>query len=154
MTSKTNLTFTLVILTVFAVLLPCLADEFYDTVIVKPDKIILTTEGTAENTIQVNIPMSVGTDISLFEATFTIDGTDFLAVDFEYCAIDDILHVFFDREDIVGYLLGEDVDLVEVTVTGSFNDGFMDIYFDGIDEVEVITPIEDTQYQNKEHKKE
>ena len=154
MTPKINLSFALMVLIAFVTIQPCSAAD-YETVIMKPYKIILTTEGASDNTIQANIPMAVGIDISDFQAYLTLAGTDIEAVGFDYCPIDDILHVYFDRLEVVEFLIAEDISgELEVTVWGSFFDGFTDITFDGKDDVELVTPIEDTQYQNKEHKKE
>ena len=67
MTPKINLSFALMVLIAFVTIQPCSAAD-YETVIMKPYKIILTTEGASDNTIQANIPMAVGIDISDFQA--------------------------------------------------------------------------------------
>ena len=125
----------------------CLAEEV--NVTIKPYRIILTDTGNSE-TIQALIPMVIAGGISEFQATLSFEGFDgeIETDDFYYCAIDDILHVYFNRSQVIDHLLNKVSGRTKAVVAGSFKADDREIEFFGDDWVEVVKPKVDTRYRN------
>ena len=126
----------------------CLAEEV--NVTIKPYRIILTDTGNSE-TIQALIPMVIAGGISEFQATLRFEGFDgeIETDDFYYCAVDDILHVYFNRSQVISFLSEKKVSgRTKALVEGSFKADNKEIEFFGDDYVEVVKPKEDTRYRN------
>ena len=143
---KAMLVFLLLFATVGAQL--CLAEEV--NVTIKPYRIILTDTGNSE-TIQALIPMVIAGDISEFQATLSFAGADgeIETTNYYYCIIDDILHVYFNRSQVISHLKENYVSgRTEATVEGSFLVDGEETRFIGNDDVEVVTPKDDTRYRN------
>lgn len=118
-----------------------------ETVNISPFKIILNADGNSED-IQARIPMVIaaGNSITDFEASLRIDNANdtVVAIDFYYCAIDDILHIYFDRKEVLQYLKDNEIKgEVTAAVWGSFYDFDNLVEFSGYDDVVVIDPDED-----------
>ena len=139
--------FCLLLVTLFAAQ-PCLAAELVN-VSIEPNQIILNAEGNSAKgqsdkiqAIQASIP---GTGmVKECDATLTIDGQSVTTDTFHYCAFDDILHIKFDREDVLAALEGKgtpegvlytaDVSATIINPTGDSKD------LEGSSEVKVIDP--------------
>ena len=115
-----------------------------DIVNISPFKIILNADGNSDD-IQAKIPMALPAgEITGFEASLRIDSADEILItsDFYYCAIDNILHVYFDRKTVLDYLKDNKIEgkglLAEVW--GDFYVGAEPFEFEGDDIVEVLDP--------------
>jgi hypothetical protein len=122
---------------------------------IEPQKIILT-DSSRDDTIQASIPMQISTTISDFEATLSFDGKGQIkATGYKYCYIDDILHIYFDKKEVVKFLSDNDISgKVTASVSGSLMDGIESVTFSGDDKIEVVEPIEDTRYRKSKDTKE
>ena len=129
-----------------------LSDVINVRVNISPFKIILNADGNSED-IQARIPMVLpaGGSITEFDAAlwFNSETEEILAEGFYYCAIDDILHVYFDRTDVLDYLRGnkEIEDKVVANVWVGFFNGYDYVELSGFDVVEVIDPDHRNQPQ-------
>ena len=114
-----------------------------DTVNISPFKIILNADGNSDD-IQARIPMALpGGEITDFEASLLIgDAPEVLVTtDFFYCAIDDIMHIYFDRKAVLDYLKDYEIEgKVIAQVWGDFFVGGEPVDFEGDDIVEVLDP--------------
>lgn len=135
--------FVLITSTVFAVD----AEDFQ----VQPDKIVLNSiKGTAD-TIKVSFPYSsIVTDVELFIIRFGDDelcpdeeDCDEVLYGFKYCPDDDILHIYFPKDVVIGFLgdhgiVGDDVG-VYLEVDIYYEDLLIEQY-KGNGTVEVVNP--------------
>ena len=132
--------FCLLLVTLFAAQ-PCFAVG----VQIQPDQIILNAggKGTSEGdqTIQASI---AGTGmVKDCSATLTIDGEEVSTIKFHYCVLDDILHIKFDREDVLDILEGKGTPegvLYIATVSATINATEDPEDLEGSAEVLVIDP--------------
>ncbi len=108
------------------------------TVRVEPDKIVPNAwKGKAED-LQVSVLISVSS-VEEFAASISIEGGDPIpAVGFDYCAIDDVLHIYFDKDAVIQQILAENLDgEVVVSLNCSFWDGDNEVFIVGSDAIEV-----------------
>ena len=111
---------------------------------ISPFKIILNADGSSDD-IQAKIPMALPAgEITDFEASLLIGDADEILItsDFYYCAIDNILHIYFDRKTVLDYLKDNEIEgkgLI-AEVWGSFYVGDEYVEFEGDDIVEVLDP--------------
>ena len=143
MSKKIN-SLTLVLLLVSVVAQISLAD----TVNIDPHKIILN-DSTKNDTIQASIPMQISSTISNFNATISFNGKgEIKATSYKYCNVDDMLHIYFDKEEVVKFLSDNNISgQVTASVSGSLMDGDKSVTFSGDDKIEVVEPKEDTRYR-------
>ena len=121
-----------------------LSDIINVRVNINPFKIILNADGNSDD-IQAKIPMALPAgEITDFEATLLIDkvGEGVITFDCYYCAVDNILHVYFDRETVLGYLRDNGIEGkgLPAEVWGSICVEGQCIDFEGEDRVEVLGP--------------
>ena len=143
----------LVLLLVSVIAQISLAD---DKVKIEPQKIILN-DSTRDETIKASIPMQLSSTISKFNATIKFDEEgDIKAKSYKYCAIDDILHIYFNKQEVIKFLSDNNISGKKVTasVSGSLMDGDKKVTFSGEDEIEVVKPKEDTRYRKAKDTKE
>jgi hypothetical protein len=114
---------------------------FAETVNVQPDKIVLNSEKGEADTIQVSVPIRVAKVEDLVASISIGGGKEIFSVGFYYCAIDDILHIYFEKDEVIGNIRENNLEgLVEVSLQGSFNNGDDVQYINGFDIVEVFDP--------------
>ena len=117
---------------------------FADNIVqVQPYKIVLNSiKGTAD-TIQVSVPISV-VKVEDLEASISIGGGEGISsVGFYYCAIDDVLHIYFDKDEVIEYIMDNGIEgEVEAYLNGSFNNGDEVVDINGSDIVEVHNPTQ------------
>lgn len=148
---KTDLRLTVYCLLLSAVLFVFPGQILSDTVKVNisPFKIILNADGSSDD-IQAKIPMALpaGGSITEFGATLRFNGEDeeIPTESFYYCAVDDILHVYFNRKAVLEYLNFYEIqDKVVAEVWVGFFDGYEYVEFEGDDIVEVLDPDQRNQ---------
>ena len=118
---------------------------------VQPDKIVLNSiKGTAD-TIKVSFPFHASTVEGVYVDSISFDYAEvedpaYLFIGFKYCLIDDILHIYFDKDKVIDFLNINvtdrgvvDVDLV-VYIDYYDNDVLDTLEFVGDGTVEVVDP--------------
>ena len=137
MSKKTN-SLILILLLVSVIAQISLAD---DKVKIEPKKIILN-DSTRNETIQVSVRLQISSTISKFNATLSLDGNGQIkAKDYKYCDTDEILHIYFDKKEVVKFLSDNDISgKVTASVSGSLLDGDKEVTFSGSDKIEVVKP--------------
>ena len=123
---------------------------FADTVNISPHRIVLCADGSSED-IQARIPMNLspGYSITDFEASLRFDGNSEVisSSGFYYCPLDNVLHVYFNKDAVLLYLKAHKIEGVVIAdVWGQFDEGDASVEFSGSDRVEVL----DRGHQNEE----
>lgn len=109
------------------------------TVRVQPDKIVPASANGMADTIQVSVIISVA-EVKDLTASISIAGGDSIDnIDFYYCATDDVLHIYFDKDEVIDNLDGLDGEVV-VDLTASFTNGDSPVEIEGSDILEVFNP--------------
>lgn len=144
--------FVLITSTVFA------EDVKIETFQVQPDRIVLNSDQGAADTIKFSFDLvacnGVEVEVKVEDASISFNGIGEIdSTGSKYCAIDDILHIYFDKEKVIEVLRGPplivgDVDVLFLTgyiqyYTGTNCDVVNLHYFvdnDDYGTVEVINP--------------
>lgn len=108
---------------------------------VRPDRIITNSINGDAETIQVCVSISV-VNVEDLIASITVNGGEkIFSNGYYYCAIDDILHIYFNKNEVIEYLIGAEIEgEAVVDLTGSFQSGDKIIDIEGSDVIEVINP--------------
>jgi len=143
-TKKTDLRLTHYCLLLSVVFFAFPGQILSDTVNISPFKIILNADGNSDD-IQARIPMALPAgEITDFEAYLLFGDADEMLVtdEFYYCAVDNILHVYFERSAVLKYLKENNIEGSNVIaqVWGGFFVGDLYVDFAGSDSVIVLDP--------------
>jgi len=155
MLKKINLSIVCLLLVMLFAVQPCFAEEV--NVSIEPDQIILNAGGSGNSAAAQTIQASIGGTGKVTEciADLTIDGADGASTiaikncGSHYCVIDDILHIYFDRDAVLAELEAEGIgspegDLctatVEATISYTDENGEHSKDISGSDDVTVINP--------------
>ena len=113
------------------------------TIRVKPDRIITNSVTGTDKDIKVSIPISVASmdnvKVTLtLEGEGIVEGSDVKSEGWKYCAIDDVLHIYFDKKKMIG-ALGDADGEVKVTLDGYYQNGDDEVVLHGEDWIEVLS---------------
>lgn len=108
------------------------------TIRVEPDKIVPNAMNGKADDLQVSVLISVPKVEKLVASICIQEGEEIVAVGYDYCAIDDVLHIYFDKETVIKQILAANLDgEVVVSLAGSFWDGEETVFIEGSDTIEV-----------------
>ncbi len=110
------------------------------TVRVEPDKIVPNSIAGKADDLQVSVLISVPSVKDLVASISIAGGEEIDAVGYDYCAIDDVLHIYFNKDTVIQQILAANLDgEVVVSLAGSFWDGEKTVLIEGFDTIEVYS---------------
>lgn len=108
------------------------------TVRVEPDKIVPNAIAGKADDLQVSVLISVPSVEDLVASISIAGGEEITAIGYDYCAIDDVLHIYFDKDIVIKQILAAKLNgEVVVSLDCSFWDGDETVYIEGSDMIEV-----------------
>lgn len=109
------------------------------TVQVQPGKIVPNSKAGAADTIQVSVAISVSSVEDLVATISLGGGAAIYDIGFYYCAIDDILHIYFDKDTVIEQIEADGLDgAVDVYLECTFLSDEGPVEITGYDTIEVF----------------